>query len=204
MTPLAAWTECLGLEGIREDPPLRGGALLARWNEPHRHYHTPVHLQACLDWWERLHGCMRSPGPAGLALLYHDAVYDPLASDNETASARLARMDLMALGMAEPRIAEVEALILATDHRRRAEHPDAAVVIDIDLAILGTGEAAYLDYVAQVRGEYGHVDAAGWKAGRARVLESFLARPRIFTSGLLDDLEGPARRNLRQELDGIS
>lgn len=204
MTPLEAWAACLHGERIAEDPPVRGRALLARWDEPHRHYHTPVHLQACLDSWERLRGRMRSPGPAGLALLYHDAVYDPLAPDNEAASVRLARSDLQALGLIEPRIAEVEALILATDHRQRAEHPDAAAVIDIDLAILGADEPAYRDYVAQVRREYAHVDVAGWKIGRARVLNGFLARPRIFTSGLLDTLEEPARRNLRTELAEIS
>ena len=192
MTPLAAWKECLRAEGLSEDPPHRGRNLLARWDEPHRHYHTSVHLQSCIERWERLRDQLQAPSLVGLTLLYHDAIYDPQARDNEAASAGLARIDLVGLGMADRRIAEVEHLIHATDHRQKSAHPDAAAVIDIDLAILGAEAQAYRRYVH------------GWRTGRAQVLGHFLERSRLFTSGLLDELEDPARRNMRHELDGLN
>ncbi len=204
MTPIHAWEWCLAAEGVAVDGRDRIDAVLRRWSEPHRHYHTPTHLQGCIDGWDRLRNRMQAPALAGLALLYHDAIYDPRSDDNEVASATLARAELSALGLPEPRHAIVESLILATDHRQLPTHADAAIVVDIDLAILGSEPAAYHRYVSEVRQEYAHVVEAEWRSGRARVLRGFLAKPRIFTSGLFDMAEAQARRNLRWELDILS
>jgi predicted metal-dependent HD superfamily phosphohydrolase len=201
VTPTAVWDECLLELGAREAPPqARLHTLLARWDEPQRHYHTRGHLQACLAGWQRLREQLRSPAEAGLALLYHDAVYDPQRRDNEARSADLARADLVALGVPAASIDRIAALIQATDHRTTTTHPDAAAVIDIDLAILGADPTVYRRYAADVRLEYAHVAEADWRTGRAAVLRHFLQRPCLFTSGLCDEFEVPARRNLEAEL----
>jgi hypothetical protein len=59
----------------------------ARYAEPHRRYHTWAHVLACFD----ARDCItRAALPeVDLALLFHDAIYDPLAKDNEARSAGL-------------------------------------------------------------------------------------------------------------------
>ena len=51
------------------------------------------------------------------------------------------------------------------------------MLLDADLAVLGSEPAAYQAYVTGVRAEYGHVDDAAWATGRAAVLRGLLDRP---------------------------
>lgn len=205
MTPLAAWQDCVISLSCGETPPLaRGHALVARWEEPHRHYHTLGHLQSCLAWWQRMRGRLHAPAEAGLALLNHDAIYDPQRGDNEARSAELGCTDLTELGMSEGQIRNISSLIQATDHRSGSAHPDAAAVIDIDLAILGSDSAVYRRYVANVRLEYVHIDQAGWTSGSTKFLNHFLKRPLLYTSGLCDELDRRARQNLTDELTDLT
>ena len=61
-----------------------------------------------------------------------------------------------------------------------------------------------LAYVAGVRFEYGHVPDEAWRPGRARVLQSFLDRPRLYaTTTMHDEREHRARANLGAELSGL-
>ena len=59
---------------------------------------------------------------------------------------------------------------------------DTAVLLDADLAVLGSDPAAYQAYVTGVRTEYGHVDAAGWQVGRGQVLRDLLARDPLYAT----------------------
>ncbi len=143
-----------------------------------------------------------------LATWYHDAVYDPRAGDNEARSADLARRDLTGLGVGADRVDRVAGLVLATrDHR--AADPDAAVLVDADLAILAVPAGDYAAYVAAVRAEYGFVPEAAWRAGRAAVLAGFLARPRLFATATQHAARrrgGPCqpRRGARRPARGVT
>ena len=78
---------------------------------------------------------------------------------------------------------------------------DAALLLDIDLAILGAAPARFDEYERQVRAEYAHVAEADFRAGRARVLAGFLARPRLYaTEAFHGALEQRARANLARSL----
>lgn len=78
---------------------------------------------------------------------------------------------------------------------------DLDILLDADLAILGAEPNDYRAYVAGVRTEYGHVDAAGWRAGRSAVLRQFLDRTTIYrTRWMRDARERRARANLAAEL----
>ena len=59
---------------------------------------------------------------------------------------------------------------------------DTAVLLDADLAVLGSDPAAYQAYVTGVRAEYAHVDAPGWRAGRGQVLRDLLARDPLYAT----------------------
>jgi predicted metal-dependent HD superfamily phosphohydrolase len=60
--------------------------LVRAYAEPHRHYHTLDHVADLLRLWEK-HGGASDAGAVRLAILFHDAVYDPMRRDNEAARA---------------------------------------------------------------------------------------------------------------------
>jgi predicted metal-dependent HD superfamily phosphohydrolase len=181
--------------------------LAAAYQEPHRRYHTLEHVAETLAVVDRLRDQGVDPIAVPLAVWYHDAVYDPRAHDNEGRSADLAREALAALGVAEPLALKVEALVRATAHLAGNEAPadfDTTVLLDADLAILGSDATRYARYAAAVREEYAFVPDDAYRGGRAAVLERFLARPRIYRTDLLhSDCEEAARRNLRAEIDRL-
>lgn len=181
-------------------PALARAALLARYAEPHRHYHTAQHLEECLARFAAVRGRAERADEVELALLYHDAVYDPHAADNEARSADLAAEVMRAHGATADAIARVRALILATRHVEPPATMDQALLVDIDLGILAAEPARFDEYERQVREEYAWVPAPLFRRKRRAVLESFLARSRIYVSGAFDHDEAPARANLARSL----
>ncbi len=179
-------------------------AMLARYREPQRFYHTVQHLEECIAWFDQARSSARQPLELELALWYHDAVYDPRRSDNEEASARLAAEHLRIAG-SPPRIgAEVSALILWTTHAAEPPEGAAALLVDIDLAILGATMERYAEYERQIREEYAWVPAVLFRRRRAALLERFLARQRVYVTPLLRDrLEERARANVVQSLAAL-
>lgn len=174
--------------------------LVERHAEPHRHYHTFEHVDACLGWldWVAAHG--ERPAEVALALFFHDAMYDPRASDNEARSAQLARERLEALGAPPEAVARIEAFILATA-THEAEHGDPRLVVDLDLTILGARPAVYDAFEEQIRSEYAHVPEPLFRAGRRQVLEHFLERETLYAvPPLQDELEKRARANLERRI----
>ena len=74
--------------------------------------------------------------------------------------------------------------------------------LDADLAILGASPERYARYAADIRKEYAWVPEPEYRAGRAAVLNRFLALPRIYhAEPLFAEGEERARVNLRAERD---
>jgi predicted metal-dependent HD superfamily phosphohydrolase len=177
--------------------------LLARHREPHRRYHTERHLLAVLRAVEGLIAevAVDDAGAVRLAAFFHDAVYRP-ASDDEAASAALARRELRALGVAEHRVDAVARLVLATaEHDARL--PDEQVLCDADLSVLAAEPAVYAAYARGVRAEYGGVDDAEWTAGRRAVVQRFLQRETLYATAPMRAQEPRARANLEAELAAL-
>ena len=57
-------------------------------------------------------------------------------------------------------------------------HPEAPLLIAVDLSILGQAEGRFGEYEAQIRREYEWAPEATFSAKRAEILERFLARER--------------------------
>ncbi|MEU4566486.1 metal-dependent phosphohydrolase [Micromonospora sp. NPDC023956] len=181
-----------------------GEGLLARWREPHRHYHTVAHLTAVLDVIDAYAGHADRPDLVRLAAWCHDAVYDPRATGdaNERDSAALAGTLLTTLGTPAGAVAEVRRLVLLTaGHAVADDDRDGALLCDADLAVLGADPQRYDDYAARVRREYAHVPEPAFRAGRAGVLAGLLALPTLFRlPAPAARWEAPARANLTREL----
>jgi len=135
-----------------------------------------------------------------LALWFHDAVYDPKASDNEEQSAVLARQCLQAASRSD--IAQaVDDLVMVTKFHDTEAGTDSAVMVDVDLSILGQSEPRFAEYEWGIRAEYEWVPQEVFNAKRAEILEKFLNRARIYsTPHFFDKYERQARRNLEQSI----
>lgn len=201
-----AWRRLWTALGASTVPGGLYNQLVRAYGEPQRHYHTLQHLRECLAHCEAAAMLARRPDEVELALWFHDAVYDARGGDNEQRSADWARKSILAAGCDEAVAARVAALVLATaGHEAPGGDPDAQLLLDIDLAILGAGEARYAEYERQVRAEYAHVGEAEWRAGRTRVLAGFLARTRLYaTAPFHDALEQRARANLTGSLAALA
>ncbi len=153
-----------------------------RYLEPHRAYHTLRHLEECFALFGAARPLCAHPGEVGLALWLHDAVYQPKARDSEEASARWAGKILRDAGAPSEVVARVQELILSTKHDAMPATPDARVLVDIDLAILGAEPARFGEYETEVRKEYAHVPDVLFRFRRAKVLKQFLARSFIYST----------------------
>lgn len=175
--------------------------LVARYTAAERRYHDLRHIEACLNLLDGVRRLASSPDAVELAIWFHDAVYDSRRHDNEEASATLADGAMKRIGIDRETAQPVRGLILATRHAQPPVDADAALLVDIDLSILGQPEAVFDEYERGVRFEYAWVPEADFRAGRSKVLQSFLARPRIYcTDHFRGALEAGARANLARSL----
>jgi len=175
--------------------------LIARYSEKHRHYHTLQHLRECMDQFEPVRGMARRPAEIELALWFHDAVYDPRRQDNEALSAGWARDAVLQAGLPEAVAGRIHGLIMDTLHAQAPADPDAQLLVDVDLSILGADPARFDESDEQIRAEFAHVPAPEFRQGRQRVLSGFLARPRLYSTQRFHlAFEDQARRNLQRSL----
>jgi predicted metal-dependent HD superfamily phosphohydrolase len=176
--------------------------LLEAYAEPRRRYHTAQHLCECIALLGRHTALADEPAEIAIALWFHDAVYEPRATDNEARSAEWARETLGEAQVDRQRIERIEAHILATRHDAVAQGKDGALLVDIDLSILGAPRERFDEYESQVRAEYGWVPDFVFRRKRREFLKELLERPRLYqTPALHDELEARARDNLRHSLN---
>lgn len=177
--------------------------LEALYAQPHRAYHTAEHIAECLAWLDATSDLAARPAELALAIYFHDAVYEPAAPDNEGRSAELFEEHARAGRVPDSVRSRVTALILSTAGHEATEG-DAALLSDIDLAILGASPRRYSRYEAAIRHEYGWVNETVYRAGRIRVLRGFLERTEIYRTAVLSKrLEVQARANLSEALDRL-
>ena len=181
--------------------------LRARYAEPHRAYHTQAHVDAMLAGLRELDTAIAHADAVELAIWYHDAIYDPAAGDNERRSADLLRTELAGLADAAL-LAQAESLVCWTaDHHIPSglpadRHQDAALFLDLDMAVLGADRSTFDAYERGIAAEY--VPVYGWSgfsAGRAQFLQAMLQRPQLFQSVHFHRLhDAAARANLQRAL----
>ena len=175
--------------------------LAAVYAAPGRHYHNLAHIEDCLAALSQVDGLSaREREVLSEAIWWHDAVYDPSRPDNEELSAELAERHVRA-----DLSREVGRLIrLTKSHDVAADDRLGAILISIDLSILGAEPARYDAYAAAIRQEFIHVSDADYRAGRAAVLRRFAARRVIYpNAGFAARYDQRARDNLARELASL-
>ena len=181
--------------------------LEAAYAEPHRRYHTRDHIEQCLALLDKVPDLMDSERQIlAYAIWWHDAVYDPKASDNEARSAEMAKADLRDFDLSIHAREEVARLVrLTAGHEVEEEDRLGEILVSIDLAILGAPPERYDAYARAVREEYAHVADEAWRTGRAAVLQRFLDAQVIFPDPAFAEwLDAQARDNLTRELASLT
>ena len=185
--------------------------LRALYAVPPRRYHTFAHVEEVLAWYDEVAagpGWQR-PDEVLLAVLFHDAIYQCGAADNEAASARAARAAI-ARWLPALDADRVAALIeLTARHGQVAPGEvdgDAAHFLDCDMAILGAAPDDYRRYARLIAEEWAPVlPPPTFRAGRRAFLERLLASPRIYLTEMFSRrLEAAARVNITDEVAALA
>jgi predicted metal-dependent HD superfamily phosphohydrolase len=207
----AAWSDAVGTSPeaweVFDD-------VVGRHRAPERRYHGVRHVTWTVRHVRELSAIVPVADEAAViaAAFFHDAVYDVTADDNEARSAALAERVLSELGWSDDRCSRVARLIIATAGHEPTDDADAdaadkadeAVMVDADLAVLGSEPAAYQAYVTGVRAEYGQLDDEQWRTGRRAVLRRFLGRESLYsTEPGRSRWERRARANMAAELASL-
>jgi predicted metal-dependent HD superfamily phosphohydrolase len=207
-TPIAAELESHWITAVRElDIEIEKARpafdkLLAMYSVGKRAYHNLSHIKDMLDFLSSHAGEIQGMPQVVLAALFHDAIYDSQAKDNEERSAALVKELMQPLGLATDHIETIASLVLSTKkHQPLLAGIDNELFLDADLAILGASPEKYLQYSNSIREEYSWVPESNYIAERKKVLQIFLDRPTLyFTQSVRTVLEARAKENITAEI----
>lgn len=183
--------------------------LAAAYSEPQRAYHNAAHIADVLGWFDRVVDELGwlEPAEVYVAIVFHDAVYQPGAKDNEARSAKWARKAKLSADervdatlVDRDRVAELIEATARHGHVATADH-DTGLFLDCDMAIVGASAEAFDIYDRAIALEYKHLPPDAYREGRKAFLQGLLARPRIFVSDYFHRrLDAQARVNLTRAL----
>jgi predicted metal-dependent HD superfamily phosphohydrolase len=179
-----------------------------------RHYHTAVHIEEMLNFYSEVltdqsissdhlqNGLITTSIVIILAIFFHDAIYDGRSMTNEEDSVKLFYEFANKIGINTDIQNEVACYIIATKkHEVLQENNRISLFLDLDLAVLGKEESAYIKYASLIRKEYNFVAEEVYCAKRAEILESFLKRQYIYGTTLMrNSFEMQARNNIQREI----
>ncbi len=182
------------------DAEALGERLIRAWASAERRYHDQSHLIWLLDEADRRAAMIRDRAFVGYAIWFHDAVYQPGRPDNETLSADWARSALSLIPDLAARVAHV--IEQTKDHAAGEAEGDAALFLDMDIAILGAPRDIYCAYAAGIRAEYPMIADPAFAAGRGAFLEKQLTHRRSFRTDVYErEIGEAARANMSWELE---
>lgn len=168
-----------------------------------RHYHNLSHIQNMISHAEVVREYIIDNNAFLFSIWYHDIIYKPTRKDNEEKSALLAKKRLKTLNIDEKTLKNIENLIISTKKHEiiLSQNNDNALLLDIDLSILGSDWETYQNYIQSIKKEYAIYPNFMYKKGRKDVLKHFLERKTLyFTEVYQNKFEKQARQNLLKEI----
>ena len=178
--------------------------LKEKYAEKHRYYHTFEHIEHCLALLESYRNLAKYPNEIELAIWFHDAVYNVFSSTNEKDSAEMASEFALKAGLGSLIATRVSELVIATLHGTTISSSDQALIVDIDLSVLGCSSLSYKEFEIAVRKEYKKIPLFIFKRGRKKILNSFLCRERIYTfPEFYQRYESQARENIKNAINAM-
>lgn len=152
--------------------------VLKRYQEHHRYYHTVNHLSDVISY---LLNENALDDELFLAAVYHDAIYNPRANDNEEKSAELFLNESKHSKLNKSQIDLVCQLILDTK-THKPSNLKSEIFIQADLNILNQPLSMLIEFEKQIFKEYQFADFKIYQKNRIEVLKQ------LNSNGKLDSL----------------
>jgi len=200
---ISLWKRCQSANGNGTDAEDAFAEVLARYSEPGRHYHTPKHIEHCLEQFDLVTKHLDDADSVEMAIWFHDLVFDVTSKDNEFNSAQ--RFVELASNSMDPEFkARVHALIMATAPPRVPKTNDEQYVLDIDLSSFGLPWEDFLRDSNAVRQECSQLSDGEFFPGQLAFLKSLIAREHFyFTEFFRSRIEITARENIELHLQNL-
>lgn len=178
------------------------GYVIPYYRQPHRFFHSFEWIQ------EQIDVCRRFNLPwdtsTQLALYFSYVAYHPLYSDHFARSADLIPYTIQLAHMSVPNGAETAAEALRSLDKGNPTTL-GRLLIDLGRIRLATEKATFQRFETLLRYEHSHLPTKQWQQNRHRQLETLLQCEPLFEHpNLASALDGPARDNLRTELDRLA
>ena len=176
-----------------------------KYSQKQRAYHNLEHVIDCLTQLDNYEDFIADKDVVELAIWYHDIIYNPYGKENELKSAQEAAHFISKQNADKNLIEKVYQLILCTIHTNPPTNEAEALIMDIDISILGSPEPQYIAYCEKIRKEYKWIPGPIYRSKRKEIMNRFLQRKRLyFTDYYYDKLEEIARINIYQEVKRLS
>jgi len=161
------------LEKINKYFDLPEGFIFGRWmtyDQPHRYYHNQKHIATMLQGLTESHDDM----VLGLAILYHDIVYDPKQTDNEIQSAATFLYDFSDKRYDSFSNEVYDAILKTKYHSYNLPLKTLADKLNyLDLQVLNGSMAEFIEYERGIFKEYQFVPFKEYREKRVELLKSF-------------------------------
>jgi len=174
----------------------------------YRFYHTLLeHVGHMLEEFDEAWHLAENPYAVEFAIFLHDAVCNPRKKDNEEKSTELVdELVGSVIGHlrdgSEGKLCDgIKEIILDTKHQTTPRTNDGKLLVDIDLAILGSVPDVFETYDRNIACEYAFHPGETYRKGRAQVLGMFLKRkPLYYTDHFRKKYYAQARINLTRKV----
>ena len=147
--------------------------LLAKWQEPQRHYHDEMHLDDLIRQIETLFNEHKINSVERekllLTAIFHDIIYQPTRKDNEERSAEY--FINLCKHPDDPNIQEIKQAILDTK-RHQSEHPFSKLFNQLDMDIVTRPFEELLEWEKGCYEEYKVYGKLLYKHGRLKFLKT--------------------------------
>ena len=197
---IALWGRCL-VEGQESDAHAVYEQVLTHYQEPHRRYHTPEHIEHCLRQHDLAVAQMDDADAVEMAIWFHDVIYDVPTDNNERLSAEM--FTRLAGQCMHPEFRQaVHDMILTTQHPQIPTKNDEKFLVDVDLSSFGLPWEEMRRDSDNVRQEFLETSDENFYAGHIRFMRALLERPAFFaTEFFRNRYEQRARSNIARLLE---
>jgi len=167
-----------------------------------RHYHNLKHISSMLNELETVRHLINDIDCLQFAIFYHDIIYKSTKSDNELQSARLFKRRISNTSFKE--IEKCIKQIEATKNHSRSEDGDTNLLLDLDLAILGSDPDDYLVYASNIRKEYSVFPDFIYRRGRKKIMKEMIENVDLFKTPHFKNLyQDKAIQNMKNEIERL-